>query len=249
MRCGTRCAGSPCTGCRIVAPDNRLIGDLSPDIWAPDRHRALARPWLPRLRELPGFTAVLTTTGEDNYWHWMTETLPRYEVLARAGFLPERVDRYLTALHLAEGEYATASVQADYAALSARGDRRALREIPCLFTTGQRLLEGLGLGVPDLMKIDVEGWELPALRGFGPLVSEGRIGTILFEVNPGAQKLAGQEPAGVVHLLQGAGYTISQLSAEGELRAMSDAQCHALLSALGDAGFASLVATSRVSRG
>lgn len=152
-------------------------------------------------------------------------------------------------LHMPDSEYAVASVEPAVAALHAHGGRSRMREIPCLFTTGRLLLESVGLGVPDLMKIDVEGWELPALRGFGPLVSEARIGTILFEVNPAAQRAAGQEAMGVICFLREAGYTISRLSEEGALLAMNAGEGEEMVRALGDGGFASLVATSGVSRG
>jgi hypothetical protein len=87
-----------CPGGCVIAPDNRLIGDLSPDVWGSGRHTALSIPWLPKVRGLAGTVAVMTTPCESNYWHWMMETLPRFRLLQEAGFSPERVGRYLVAL-------------------------------------------------------------------------------------------------------------------------------------------------------
>jgi FkbM family methyltransferase len=144
-------------------------------------------------------------------------------------------------LHMAGGEYATASVQAAWP--QANADGAPLIALPCLFTTGQLFLESLGLGVPDLIKIDVEGWEHAALSGFGLALREGRIGAILFEFNPRAQSAAGQEPLAVADLLRGAGYSISRLTEEGGLRELSGAALAELPAAVGEGGFASLVAT------
>jgi capsular polysaccharide biosynthesis protein len=44
------------------------------------------------VQELDGAVAVLTTRGVDNYYHFLTDVLPRLELLRRAGVEP---DRYL----------------------------------------------------------------------------------------------------------------------------------------------------------
>ena len=83
-------------GGTIITADDRVLIDVSRDVWAWPGHTVRTRFKLPRCRLLPGITASLTTPEADtNYWHWTTELLPRLHLLAHAGFPPERIDRYL----------------------------------------------------------------------------------------------------------------------------------------------------------
>lgn len=83
-------------GGTIITADDRVLIDVSRDVWQWPGHTVRTRFKLPRCRPLPGVTASLTTPEADtNYWHWTTELLPRLHLLERAGFPPERVDRYL----------------------------------------------------------------------------------------------------------------------------------------------------------
>ena len=47
--------------------------------------------YLPRPRRLTGVVAVLSTGRSENYYHWMTEALPRLELYERSGLT---IDRY-----------------------------------------------------------------------------------------------------------------------------------------------------------
>jgi capsular polysaccharide biosynthesis protein len=86
-------------GGSIVAHDGRLIGELSPDVWGLERHAIFNRLHLPYARDLPGLSAVISTPeAATNYSHWMMDLMPRLELLERAGFGPEKVDRYLVNL-------------------------------------------------------------------------------------------------------------------------------------------------------
>ena len=83
-------------GGTIITADDRVLIDVSRDVWQWPGHTVRTRFALPRCRALPGITASLTTPEADtNYWHWTTELLPRLHLLAQAGYPPERVDRYL----------------------------------------------------------------------------------------------------------------------------------------------------------
>ncbi len=86
-------------GGSIVAHDERLIGEVSRDVWGLERHAIFNRLRLPAVRDLPGLSAVISTPeASTNYSHWMMDLLPRLDLLARAGFGPEKVDRYLVNL-------------------------------------------------------------------------------------------------------------------------------------------------------
>ncbi len=86
-------------GGSIIAHDERLIGEVSRDVWGLERHAIFNRLRLPAARDLPGLSAVISTPeASTNYSHWMMDLLPRLDLLARAGFGPEKVDRYLVNL-------------------------------------------------------------------------------------------------------------------------------------------------------
>ncbi|HUO48841.1 MAG TPA: glycosyltransferase family 61 protein, partial [Acidimicrobiales bacterium] len=78
----------------VVTPDDTLLFDLSPYYGAfdPTQHPIFLRPWLPPVHDEAGSVGVLTTRGVDNYYHFLTDVLPRIELLRRAGHQP---DRYL----------------------------------------------------------------------------------------------------------------------------------------------------------
>lgn len=79
-------------GLSFYGPENRLA-----------ESRAYARRYprgLPPAERWPGVTAALASLfGEWNYFHWMLQVLPRFELLRLAGVTHAQVDRYL--LHTA----------------------------------------------------------------------------------------------------------------------------------------------------
>ena len=83
-------------GGAVIAHDECLIGELSPDVWGVERHAIFNKLKLPRLRPLPGLTAIVSTPeANTNYSHWLVDLMPRLSLLECAGFGPEKVDRYL----------------------------------------------------------------------------------------------------------------------------------------------------------
>lgn len=80
----------------VIGRDDRLIGDLTTDIWEATRHRIFTQWKLPPVRRLSGTTALLSVAeAEHNYWHWTLEALPRFEALRRAGFDWEEIDWFV----------------------------------------------------------------------------------------------------------------------------------------------------------
>lgn len=77
-----------------VSADDTLLFDLSPYYGAfrPSQHPIFLSWRLPTMENVPGTVAVLTTRGVDNYYHFVTDVLPRLDLLHRAGIEP---DRYL----------------------------------------------------------------------------------------------------------------------------------------------------------
>ncbi|HZU79694.1 MAG TPA: glycosyltransferase family 61 protein [Acidimicrobiales bacterium] len=78
----------------VVTDDDTLLFDLSPYYGAfrAAQHPISLRWRLPPPEDLDGTVAVLTTRGVDNYYHFLTDVLPRLELLRRAG---AGADRYV----------------------------------------------------------------------------------------------------------------------------------------------------------
>ena len=68
------------------------------------------------------------------------------------------------------------------------------------------LLDELGIGAVDLLKMDIEGAEALALRGMGAGLAAGRYRRVLLELHPETLRNHGTDPRAVVALLADAGY-------------------------------------------
>ena len=92
-------SGRSLPGLSFYSPENRL---------AESREYARRYPHgLPAAEHWPGVTAALASRYADsNYFHWMIQVLPRFELLRRAGVTHAQVDRYLlhTARYTFHGE-------------------------------------------------------------------------------------------------------------------------------------------------
>ena len=84
-------------------------------------------------------------------------------------------------------------------------------------TVSVRTLDELVPGPIDFIKIDIEGFELPALRGAGGILASGQT-TVLFELQPQAARRSGHEPYGVWELLADHGYRFEQLDSDDAWR-------------------------------
>ena len=75
----------------VITEDDTLLFDLSPyyGVRRASQHPVFLRVRLPEVRSVAGSVAVLNTRGTDNYYHWLTDVLPRLELLRRAGAEPE----------------------------------------------------------------------------------------------------------------------------------------------------------------
>ncbi|HVT41966.1 MAG TPA: glycosyltransferase family 61 protein, partial [Acidimicrobiales bacterium] len=75
----------------VIAEDDTLLFDLSPyyGVERPSQHPVFLRVRLPEVTAVSGAVGVLTTRGSDNYYHFLTDVLPRLELLRRAGVTPQ----------------------------------------------------------------------------------------------------------------------------------------------------------------
>jgi capsular polysaccharide biosynthesis protein len=79
----------------LLTEDRRLVLEVSRDIWPTAAHGARLHTWRDGVR-LAGLTAVLTTPeARGNFWHWMTELLPRIHLIERSGIRIQDVDTFL----------------------------------------------------------------------------------------------------------------------------------------------------------
>ncbi|MGR3173262.1 MAG: glycosyltransferase family 61 protein [Candidatus Scalindua sp.] len=80
--CGTR-------GTVITDDDNILI-DVSREWWwkkYKNQHSIMRQLFLGKMTKLKGNVAIIATEGADNYFHWMLDVLPRFDLLKKADIL------------------------------------------------------------------------------------------------------------------------------------------------------------------
>ena len=80
----------------VVDKENHLIPEVSIQ-WGtpPELHWTLRRLNLPRREMLRGQTLLLASTGGETYFHWMTDVLPRINLILRAGHQLAEFDHIL----------------------------------------------------------------------------------------------------------------------------------------------------------
>lgn len=88
----------------IVAPDNRLLGNLSPETPIlepghpdkhPSKHSIFQRESLPPPQHIEGTVAILLGLSNDVYFHWMLDILPRFELLNLSEIETTEIDYFL----------------------------------------------------------------------------------------------------------------------------------------------------------
>lgn len=89
-RLWTRYGGS------VITNQDRLVAELSKDIWGIHRHSAHTKLSLRAARRLPGRTlSLITPEAEKNYHHWMMDLIPRLRLVKAAGLAPNEFDTIL----------------------------------------------------------------------------------------------------------------------------------------------------------
>jgi FkbM family methyltransferase len=78
--------------------------------------------------------------------------------------------------------------------------------------------------VIDLLKIDVEGFEVDVLEGSARLIREGRIRSVIFELSLEPLQGASRTPEGVFQAISTLGFEIKRILADGDLEPVSKDQ-------------------------
>jgi capsular polysaccharide biosynthesis protein len=79
-------------GGSVVTSDNKLLADLSPEVWGAENHPIFSSFRLPKACELSGSTGIaVTPEAPGNYYHWLIDLLPRVGLLKSSGHELDRV--------------------------------------------------------------------------------------------------------------------------------------------------------------
>ena len=75
----------------VMTEDDTLLFDLSPyyGVARPSEHPIFVRCRPPEVTHVAGSVGVLATRGSDNYYHFVTDVLPRVALLRRVGMEPD----------------------------------------------------------------------------------------------------------------------------------------------------------------
>ncbi len=88
----------------VITPDNKIIGDLSPESPAlspghpdkhPGKHSIFSRSSLPKIQYIDGNVVILAGLLNYVYFHWLFDILPRIHLLNLSGIAPESIDYFV----------------------------------------------------------------------------------------------------------------------------------------------------------
>ncbi len=82
--------------------------------------------------------------------------------------------------------------------------------------TGDSLTESLSGGIPNVVKIDVEGYELQVLKGMVNTLADQRCRVVFCEVHTAALEANGDDPNAVEEMLRSGGFTQFERSQRGD---------------------------------
>ena len=116
-----------------------------------------------------------------------------------------------------------------------------MRSVDAEVVMGDQFLKQKGIDHVDVIKIDVEGWELNVLAGLAETISASRDLTIFCEFNPRAQECAGRAPAVLINWLMNRQFSLAY-PWHGELQSLSNESLERFIADPGGKGFTTLFA-------
>ena len=73
----------------VVSPNHKLLADVSWEgydvVSDAKNHPAMYKLRFPPIKHIAGRVAIITSLNADNYYHWMFDILPRFEILQKSG--------------------------------------------------------------------------------------------------------------------------------------------------------------------
>lgn len=82
--------------CAVITPDDGVLSDLSLEFARLPKNHSIFVEWkLPPVYYIEGVAAALTSAKANIYFHWMTDLLPRIELLRRSGIALDNIDKFI----------------------------------------------------------------------------------------------------------------------------------------------------------
>lgn len=158
-------------------------------------------------------------------------------------------------LFLAGSDHSVASFSRDYPLSHVfYQESGELNSVKAKVVAGDEFMGKIGpsrtgiIGTIDILKVDVEGWELNVLAGLEKTIMSSKEITIFCEYNPPAQECAGRTARELLDWFLDRQFALSYPH-EGELRALSPASIDRLAGMLGPQGYTTIFAQRIVGAG
>jgi FkbM family methyltransferase len=118
----------------------------------------------------------------------------------------------------------------------------SVKEIPVPVQIGDDLFSELDS--IDVLKIDVEGFEIPAFYGMQKSIASKKIKNILMEFSPFSQRCAGRSPEQLISFFTERDYKVSGIEGEWNGVDINNKNLSKLISSLGDRGYTTLLVSA-----
>lgn len=80
----------------VITGDDRILSDVSLDFKRLPKNHSIFGEWkLPPVHHIEGTAAVLTSAKAHIYFHWLTDLLPRLELLRQSGISFKSIDKFI----------------------------------------------------------------------------------------------------------------------------------------------------------
>lgn len=80
----------------VITGDDRILSDVSLDFKRLPKNHSIFGEWkLPPVHHIEGTAAVLTSAKAHIYFHWLTDLLPRIELLRQGGISFNAIDKFI----------------------------------------------------------------------------------------------------------------------------------------------------------
>jgi FkbM family methyltransferase len=146
-------------------------------------------------------------------------------------------------LFLAGSNQGVASFSEKYPAFHlAYREGEAMHSVRAQTVIGDEFLKQKKIDHVNVIKIDVEGWELDVLSGLAETISTAVNLTLFCEFNPRAQECAGRAPAELIDWLMNRQFLLSY-PCQGQLRPLSKDTAESFIARPGEKGFTTVFAT------
>jgi FkbM family methyltransferase len=118
---------------------------------------------------------------------------------------------------------------------------KEMNSVSAQLVAGDEFMNGIGIGKIDILKVDVEGWELRVLAGLEKTIAASRDLTLFCEYNPSAQQCAGRTRSELLEWLLDRQFDLSY-PAHGKLQPLPRESLNHWIDSHEPAGFTTIFA-------